>query len=79
MQNKDGGWGESCSSDRVMKYIPLGASTPSQTAWALDALIATHHKPVPEIDNGIGRLIEALYEVFGETLSLPSYPIIKIT
>ncbi|MCD9026091.1 squalene--hopene cyclase [Cohnella silvisoli] len=70
IQNNDGGWGESCGSDREMKYIPLGASTPSQTAWALDALIAAHRKPVPEIDKGIGRLIEALHEEDWKT----SYP-----
>ncbi|GGF90186.1 squalene--hopene cyclase [Paenibacillus abyssi] len=62
IQNPDGGWGESCRSDQLMRYVPLGASTPSQTAWALDALIAVHHKPTPELDKGVQRLITQLYE-----------------
>lgn len=62
IQNPDGGWGESCRSDRLLRYVPLGASTPSQTAWALDALIAFHPKPVPAVDKGIRKLIAALQE-----------------
>lgn len=62
IQNADGGWGESCRSDQLLRYVPLGASTPSQTAWALDALIAYHPKPVPEVEKGIERLIALLYE-----------------
>ncbi|OPA81014.1 squalene--hopene cyclase [Paenibacillus selenitireducens] len=62
IQNADGGWGESCRSDRLRRYIPLGASTPSQTAWALDALIAVHSQPTDEIDQGIRRLIALLHE-----------------
>ncbi|MDB5055012.1 MAG: Sporulenol synthase, partial [Bacilli bacterium] len=62
IQNSDGGWGESCKSDKLMRYVPLGASTPSQTAWALDALIAVHPKPIPEVEIGIRRLITVLHE-----------------
>lgn len=62
IQNPDGGWGESCSSDRDMRYTPLGASTPPQTAWALDALIAVHPAPVPEINKGIQTLMSLLHE-----------------
>lgn len=62
IQNPDGGWGESCRSDRLMRYVPLGASTPSQTAWALDALIAFHPKPVPEVEKGMQRLLALLSE-----------------
>ncbi|MBI2083011.1 MAG: squalene--hopene cyclase [Deltaproteobacteria bacterium] len=40
IQNPDGGWGESCLSDREGHYVPLGLSLPSQTAWALLGLIA---------------------------------------
>ncbi|MDR6226844.1 squalene--hopene cyclase [Desmospora profundinema] len=58
IQNKDGGWGESCRSDILRTYIPLRGSTPSQTAWALDALIAWHQKPTPEIDAGIRCLLD---------------------
>ncbi|MDZ5473922.1 squalene--hopene cyclase [Bacillus sp. 31A1R] len=62
IQNSDGGWGESCSSDMKLKYVPLYASTPSQTAWALDALIAVHEKPTPEIQKGIRFLMTSLYK-----------------
>jgi sporulenol synthase len=62
IQQADGGWGESCDSDRQMRYIPLEESTPSQTAWALDALIAVHEAPTPTIDRGIRRLIGLLQE-----------------
>lgn len=57
IQNPDGGWGESCESDRQLRYIPLQGSTPSQTAWALDALISVHDTPTPAIRKGVQRLI----------------------
>ncbi|WP_152394495.1 squalene--hopene cyclase [Paenibacillus guangzhouensis] len=62
IQNEDGGWGESCKSDLLRRYVPLEASTPSQTAWAIDALIATHAQPTPAIDRGMHRLITLLHE-----------------
>jgi len=34
-QNKDGGWGEDCTSFDRDRYCPLGSSTASQTAWAM--------------------------------------------
>ena len=39
-QNLDGGWGESCASYVDPSYRGRGPSTPSQTAWALMALLA---------------------------------------
>ncbi|PYZ97652.1 squalene--hopene cyclase [Alteribacter lacisalsi] len=57
IQNEDGGWGESCKSDTAGRYVPLGSSTPSQTAWAVDALIAVHSRPTEAIDHGIRYLI----------------------
>ncbi len=39
-QNADGGWGETCGSYVDPKLHGVGASTASQTAWALLALIA---------------------------------------
>lgn len=39
-QNPDGGWGESCHSYRDESFAGVGASTPSQTAWAMLALEA---------------------------------------
>ena len=40
-QNADGGWGETCASYMDPKLRGTGPSTPSQTAWALLALLAT--------------------------------------
>ncbi|MMZ58222.1 Sporulenol synthase [compost metagenome] len=59
IQNADGGWGESCRSDTVKKYVPLGFSTLSQTAWAIDALIAVSKESIPAIERGIQYLIVA--------------------
>jgi len=39
-QNPDGGWGESCLSYADQAMAGRGESTPSQTAWALMALLA---------------------------------------
>jgi sporulenol synthase len=60
IQNRDGGWGESCYSDQKKKYIPLQHSTPSQTAWALDALISLSDKPNHVINKGIESLLGQL-------------------
>jgi len=38
--NADGGWGESCASYDQNRYVTLGHSTPSQTAWGLLGLLA---------------------------------------
>lgn len=45
-----------------MRYVPLGASTPSQTAWALDALIAVQEQPSPAVDRGVQRLTSLLQD-----------------
>ncbi len=39
-QNPDGGWGESCLSYAEAEHSGKGDSTPSQTAWALMALMS---------------------------------------
>jgi squalene-hopene/tetraprenyl-beta-curcumene cyclase len=39
VQNRDGGWGESCASYQVNKFVPED-STASQTSWALLGLAA---------------------------------------
>ncbi|USK69834.1 squalene--hopene cyclase [Peribacillus asahii] len=57
IQNEDGGWGESCYSDIHRTYIPLGKSTITQTAWAVDALIAVNDQPTPAIERGISFLL----------------------
>lgn len=59
IQNHDGGWGESCKSDLASKYVPLGSSNLTQTAWALDTLIAISEKATVEIDAGITYLLDA--------------------
>ena len=38
VQNADGGWGETCHSYADESFAGVGASTPSQTAWACNAL-----------------------------------------
>jgi squalene-hopene/tetraprenyl-beta-curcumene cyclase len=56
-QNTDGGWGEDLRSYRDPAWVGRGASTPSQTAWALLALLATDpaHPAVPA---GVRWLVE---------------------
>lgn len=70
IQNEDGGWGESCISDQAGKYIPLGTSNITQTAWALDALIAAEDHVTPEIDAGISYLLRN-YDKNNWTTSYP--------
>ena len=40
LQNRDGGWGESCASYMDTASMGKGSSTASQTGWALMALLA---------------------------------------
>ncbi|RDU37234.1 hypothetical protein DRW41_10070 [Neobacillus piezotolerans] len=65
IQNADGGWGESCLSDSAGKYVPLGASTLVDTAWAVDSLIALagRGRPTEEINAGVVYLLENLGSV----------------
>lgn len=55
-QNKDGGWGESIESYEDRKWMGKGRSTPSQTAWALMALLSY----LPAIDSSIQSGIQWL-------------------
>jgi squalene-hopene/tetraprenyl-beta-curcumene cyclase len=57
-QNRDGGWGESCASYDEGRFIP-NASTPSQTAWALLALIAGGDLRSESLYNGLDYLIRS--------------------
>jgi sporulenol synthase len=59
IQNEDGGWGESCKSDMNKKYVPLGESTLTHTAWAVDAMIMVSDEITPEIQRGIDYLVRA--------------------
>ncbi len=60
IQNDDGGWGESCQSDTEKKYVPLGASTLSQTAWAVDALTAVSDTQTSALQRGVHYLLTHL-------------------
>jgi len=55
-QNDDGGWGEDLRSYRDPAWIGRGDSTPSQTAWALLALLAAGERSA-SVDRGIGHLL----------------------
>jgi squalene-hopene/tetraprenyl-beta-curcumene cyclase len=56
-QNADGGWGESCASYMDADWIGRGESTPSQTAWALMALMAAGGgQAAPAIARGFEHL-----------------------
>ena len=55
-QNADGGWGESCASYMDADRIGRGASTPSQTAWALMALLAAGERSEPAVARGFAHL-----------------------
>lgn len=71
IQNPDGGWGESCLSDIMHDYRPLGFSTISQTAWAIDAMIIAGLKQTSAVTRGINVLLELL-EQTGINSSYPT-------
>jgi squalene-hopene/tetraprenyl-beta-curcumene cyclase len=58
-QNPDGGWGESCASYMDPQLRGKGPSTPSQTAWALLALLAVESPEyAASIRKGLDYLIK---------------------
>lgn len=57
-QNPDGGWGETCLSYADPSLRGRGDSTPSQTAWAIIALIAAGEARHDAVRRGIGFLLE---------------------
>lgn len=57
-QNPDGGWGEDLRSYRDPEWIGRGASTASQTAWALLALLAADERESSIVESGIRWLVE---------------------
>jgi squalene-hopene/tetraprenyl-beta-curcumene cyclase len=59
IQNEDGGWGESCAAYDKGHYVPLGHSTPSQTAWALLGLLAFPGTDEKTLSRGIQYLLES--------------------
>jgi squalene-hopene/tetraprenyl-beta-curcumene cyclase len=56
-QNRDGGWGESCASYDEDGFVP-NPSTPSQTAWAILALLAGGDIRSESLHNGIEYLVQ---------------------
>ena len=57
IQNADGGWGESCASYDHNTFVP-GASTASQTAWAILGLIAGGDRRSQSVVKGVEYLLE---------------------
>jgi squalene-hopene/tetraprenyl-beta-curcumene cyclase len=55
-QNFDGGWGESCASYDENRYV-AAASTPSQTAWAVLALLAGGDRTSASLRDGVEYLL----------------------
>jgi squalene-hopene/tetraprenyl-beta-curcumene cyclase len=58
VQNGDGGWGETCLADKDPALKGEGASTPSQTAWALIGLIAGEDQLGDSAMRGVAWLFE---------------------
>ena len=56
-QNKDGGWGETCDTYENPKLRGKGASTYSQTAWAILGLLAAGETKTGNLSRGIQYLI----------------------
>ncbi|WP_214109851.1 squalene--hopene cyclase [Acrocarpospora catenulata] len=56
-QNEDGGWGEDLRSYVDRDWVGRGESTPSQTAWALLALLAAGERSAA-VDSGVRWLVE---------------------
>jgi len=61
IQNFDGGWGESCDSYRLKSFV-AAPSTPSQTAWAVLALLAGGDTTSTSLHDGIEYLIRTQKE-----------------
>ncbi|MFJ4918978.1 squalene--hopene cyclase [Streptomyces sp. NPDC088725] len=62
VQNDDGGWGEDLRSYHEEAWIGHGASTPSQTAWALLALLAAGGRDTKAVERGVAYLAETQRE-----------------
>lgn len=56
-QNPDGGWGESCLSYAESEHSGKGDSTPSQTAWALMALMSADMTDSFSVARGVQYLL----------------------
>ncbi|MFP4589621.1 MAG: squalene--hopene cyclase [Candidatus Acetothermia bacterium] len=58
VQNPDGGWGETPKSYEDPSLAGQGPSTPSQTAWAILALLAAGEEDSTAVSEGISFLVE---------------------
>lgn len=58
-QRDDGGWGEDCATYWPDRRDAVKTSTPSQTAWALLALMAAGEVDSDSVERGIGHLVAA--------------------
>ena len=71
IQNADGGWGEDLGSYQNPLRAGFGASTPTQTAWAVVALL-THLSPTDlVIRRGVAYLVCSQTDIAGEGASWP--------
>jgi squalene-hopene/tetraprenyl-beta-curcumene cyclase len=61
-QNPDGGWGETCDSYHDRSLMGTGASTASQTSWALLALMATGETGTTAVTKGVHYLLATQQE-----------------
>lgn len=61
-QNPDGGWGETCESYERPELRGQGASTPSQTAWALMGLMAAGEARSLQVARGVQYLLSTQQE-----------------
>ncbi len=71
VQNDDGGFGESCASDRERRFISLNRGLPSQTAWGLLGLLATTKGVTPAICRAAQWLVSN-YECHGWSEKYPT-------
>ena len=62
VQNSDGGWGETCGTYDDPNQRGIGASTPSQTAWAVLGLLAAGDTRSDSVAKGIRWLVERQHE-----------------
>ena len=62
VQNEDGGWGEDLRSYPDPSWIARGASTASQTAWALLALLAAGERDSEAVARGVRWLADTQRE-----------------
>jgi squalene-hopene/tetraprenyl-beta-curcumene cyclase len=61
-QNDDGGWGEDLRSYVDDAYRGRGASTASQTSWALLALLAAGERGTEPVSRGVAFLVATQLE-----------------